>query len=186
MKICCLASSFPRYKGDHYLLFVYEICKRLAKNNYVTVITPHDKETKSSEEMNGITIERFNYFFLKSLHRLAYGSGMAENVRNSLLAKIQVIPYLISFFLKAYKHVKNSDVIYAHVSVAGFVGVFLKKILNKPLIFHSYRIIKLNFINKFVLKNADHVIFISNYLKDKSGIKYGSVIPLGVDIEKFK
>jgi len=194
MKICTLASSFPRYKGDYFLIFVYEIVKRLVKQHKIFVITPNDnKKTKSSEIIDSINIERFNYFFPRSLHRLAYGSGMAENVKNSFLARIQVIPYVISFYFKSLKYAKISSVIHAHVSVSGLVGVLLKKILKKPLVFSNYRLVETNSvmgkINKYIFENTDHIIFISTYLRDKAKsiakLKSSSVIPLGVDLKKF-
>lgn len=194
MKICNLVTSFPRYKGDYFLIFVYEPCKRLANLHKVFIIAPNDaRATRSSENIDKINVRRFNYFFPRSLHRLAYGSGMAENVKRSLLAKAQVIPFIISLFLKALKYTKRSDVIHTHFSPAGLTGVLLKKVCKKPLIFSSYRLVGSNRImkriNRYIFENADYVTFISTYLRDKAKkiarLKSYSIIPLGVDHKLF-
>src|SRR5659263_191232 len=98
-KILILSSSFPRYDGDFAGNFVYELAKRLKLENLsVIIIAPNDSTTKFQENMNGLNVYRFPYFFPSNLQKLAYGGGISYNIKKSFLAKIQ-IPFFILFEL---------------------------------------------------------------------------------------
>lgn len=137
MKVLILSPSYPRHEKDTRVPFVRAFVKEMAKHCEVTVITSSAPEAREfSQVMDNAKIYRFRYFFPQAMQRLSYTntSGILESYRSSFLAKLQMPLFLISFFFKSLKYAKSADVIHAQWMPSGLVGIFLKKIYNKPLI----------------------------------------------------
>ena len=200
MKICMLTTSFPRYKGDLYLNFAYSLAKELAKKNKVYAVSSHGLDTKNYEKRDNIEIFRYYYFFPRKFQMLTYRGGMIENYKRSIFAKLQLIPFFISFLLKGFSVAKKADIIHAQVILSGLVGAIIKKFIKKPLVLtvHGTDVnsignnILFNLLAKFVFNNCDRIIAISNDLKktlinkfkiDKEKI---AVIPYGIDANIFR
>ena len=57
-----LTTSFPCYDGDMAGIFIYEQAKKMVEKGMdVSVVAPHDFETKGYEIREGIKIHRFQY-----------------------------------------------------------------------------------------------------------------------------
>ncbi len=190
MKICHLTTSFPRFEGDPSSHFVYEQVRHLSGHE-ITVLAPMDEKTKKNEALGGARVERFSYFF-KPFQNVAYGSGLANNLRH--WSARAVFPFfMLFFFLKAWSVSRGKDMLHAHWVVAGFVAMLIKKLTGKPYVLTVYRSVWENPIsqrlNRAVLENANYVIFISSYVRDQSlqiaDVK-NQVIPLGVDEKRFR
>ncbi len=185
---------FPRYSTDTRGLSVYEIAKNLAGAGIdVSVVAPNSDNYKAFEVLNGIKINRFHYFFPKKFERLAYGSGMPVNLRNSWLAKIQLLSLVIVFIKKAFKCCRDADIIHSQWILPGFVGLLVGKLLGKKTIITIRQVASgplMRIINKFVLERTDHVIFNSTFTRDEilklCNIKSYSVMNPTVNCEKFK
>tara|TARA_B100000315_G_scaffold66494_1_gene60435 strand:- start:130 stop:1305 length:1176 start_codon:yes stop_codon:yes gene_type:complete len=136
MKICFLTTSFARFPDDPFNIYIYRLALSLAENGTeVTVVAPGDHNTKNREIFNGILIDRFNYFPIKKLQKLAYGkSGIPDNLKSSYLAWLQIPFFLISFFLKASKACRHCDVIHAHWLPSALVAVLANVNLRKPIV----------------------------------------------------
>ncbi len=194
LKICMLSTMYLRYKNDTRGLMVSEINRNLVQNNIeVSVVAPNDYNYKNFEVLDNVKINRFNYFWPKNLQKLAYGSGIPTNIRQSFLAKIQVPFFALSFLLKTLKIAKKYDIIHAQWIFSGFIGLIAKKIIKKPIIVTVRRVNNkgfMKYINNYVLKNADYVIFNSSYTMRKSLVikkpKKYSIIHNSIDTEKFK
>jgi len=195
MKVCMLTTSFPRWKGDPSTPFVYGICKRLVKKGIkVDVVAPHDIDTKKFENIDGINIYRFQYFFPRSLQKVAYGSGgIPENLKKGFFVKIQLPFFMIFFFLKALKVSKDSDVINAQWAPSGIVANLIKKLRQKKVVLYihgaSIFVNYARWIVKSAIVNADFILFNSSYTKDKTleicTPKKLEIIPWGINTEKY-
>ena len=87
MHILVTATTFPRWKGDSEPGFVFYLSRLLAKKHTVTCLVPWHPGAKLEEEMDGVTVVRFKYFF--GFERLCYDGGILANMKKSFLAKLQ-------------------------------------------------------------------------------------------------
>ncbi|HHQ45162.1 MAG TPA: glycosyltransferase family 4 protein [Candidatus Altiarchaeales archaeon] len=135
MKVLMLTSSYPRYSGDYAGNFVHELSKKLVEKDVeVTVLAPHDKDTKGFEVMEGVQVKRFQYFWPKKLQRLCYGGGMIENVRTSILAKIQIPAYFTMLSVRTLIESRKIDVIHAHWIIPQGLAAISGRIWGKRII----------------------------------------------------
>jgi len=146
------------------------------------------------ETIDGVRVHRFRYMWPEQCQTLCYGAGMPTNIRNSWWARAQ-LPFLLTFFtLNGLWIARHCDVIQANWSMAGLAGVLLSKVLNKPVVLVMYGaeifVLKDNPILKFIIKQSDHVIGISQYTLDKTiqvqRPQAYSLIPPGVDVNRFR
>ena len=110
-----MASTFPRWKDDTEPGFIFEFCKRISSNFKVIVLAPHYHGAKTHEEVEGIAIQRFKYFFSK-MQNLAYNGGIANNLKKNKLLYI-TIPFFMLFSLIALIRIllkQKISVIHAH------------------------------------------------------------------------
>ncbi|MBI2139339.1 glycosyltransferase [Candidatus Woesearchaeota archaeon] len=194
MKVLFLSSMYLRYKGDTRGLMVYELAKNLLKKGIsVEVIAPHDRQCKKDEDMGGIMVRRFPYFYPRSLQKLTYGAGIPTNLRRSIMAKLQVPLFGVSFLNKAVERAGHADIIHAQWIEPGLIAVAAGKIAKKPVIVTVRRINPRGIsraVAKFVLQHADCIIFNSTFTKDEclkiAKPKRYAVIANGVDTQMFK
>lgn len=207
MKICILASSFPKWDGDFSSFFVYELGQSLLTHGYdLHILTPHAPGSKVVEQVNGLKIHRFPYFYPTIYQKLSQG-GMFPNIKRSFVAKIQ-LPFL--FFAEIYHTLKiikkeNIDVLNSHwILPQGLVGAIIKKFTGKKhlLTIHAGGLFALETlpfkhkVTNFIVVNCDHVTVVSSYNREKllnlvttnlrpEIEKKIKIIPMGVNIEKF-
>ena len=198
MKICMLTSIFPRYLGDHCGAgnTVYEMSKNLISVHGldVKVVAPNDDKIPKFEVMNGIEVFRFSYFWPRQYQKLAYGAGIPANLRNYMSAKIQLIFFIINFFLRAFSVVRKSDIIHIQWLLNGIVGVTLSKIFHKPSVISVRRVVPsgkiMQKLIKIIAENSDYIIFNSSYTRDEllkfSTPKKYCIIPSTLNLQKFK
>ena len=104
MKVLVLTTSFPRWQGDATAPFAYQLCSRLITKGYeIVVLAPHHKPAKLSEEMEGIKVYRFPYFWPKKYQRLCYGGGILPNLRKSPLLWVQAPLLFLAQLIYAIK-----------------------------------------------------------------------------------
>jgi len=201
MKICMISSTYPRYKGDVIPSFVHELARKIAEWGIeVHAVSPHHEAAKCEENLEGVFVHRFRYMIPSRLETLTTGGGMPTKIQKSLVAKVEMLPYLLSSFLKSLRICSKYriDVVHAHwFFPSGLVGVLLKKLLHKPLVvtgmgvefFLTRQKYKwLAFLWRWIAKNADECVFNSNASKDAAegiGIRKSIVIPYGVDVNRF-
>lgn len=160
MKICILATSYPRTKNDYWVPFMHSWARELAKKEDVTVVTSSGPNTKEFEIRDNVKIYRFNYFYPKKLQALTYTGGMGESFNKTLIAKIQAPFFMLSFMLKSLRIAKNCDAINAHWTLSGLAALPLKWIYKKPIVLteHGGSIRMLpKWLNKFIVKRMDAV-----------------------------
>jgi hypothetical protein len=91
MRVLISTSTFPVFPDDGLPRFVSDLAQALSARCEVTVLAP---DAPLAEQQGSVEVRRFTYFHPRRWQRLAYGPGMRENMRASLLARFQVMPFL--------------------------------------------------------------------------------------------
>jgi glycosyltransferase involved in cell wall biosynthesis len=135
-RILVLTTSYPSFEGDPSSVFIERLLLALARIGYeLRVLAPSDGTFHGSRIVNGIETHRFGYFFPRSLERLTIGGGgVPENMSRSVLARLQLVPMMAMFTLKALVYAVRSDAIYANWIGAGLVGAVCKALTGRPLV----------------------------------------------------
>jgi glycosyltransferase involved in cell wall biosynthesis len=202
-----LSSNFSVDNTDTGFLSKLFCNKIIQEKMELFALAPHTEKSLFKEDMDGVHVQRFPYFYPFRFQKLAYGSGIPYNLKNSFFAKLQVPIFLLSEFLYTMQLAKKEkvDFINSHWLIPqGLIGALCSKILGIPHIasMHSSEITLLSKlpmrskISEFILSNSHFVISASSHrasellshtsndfaekVKDKIHI-----IPMGVDVSKM-
>ncbi len=80
LPLLVLASTFPKSSGDSTPAFVLELSKHLQSRLEVTLSTLAVRSAADWDEIEGVQVRRFRYFWPRSLELLADGA-ILENLR---------------------------------------------------------------------------------------------------------
>lgn len=194
MKICMLATSFPRTHQDFVGQWVFGLARALvAQGARVVVISPHDHDTEGHEILDGVEIRRFSYWFPKRAHGLCYGAGIPTNIRNRKWLIFQFPALEAAFLVAAMRYGHDADIFNAHWTFSALPSVLVSKALGKPLVTHAYSAeyvsSLLHPVNRFINCNSQAVISISNFthsvVEKVAPIRSHYVVGLGVNPEKI-
>lgn len=196
--VLVLTSTFPRYDSDITPSFIFDLCKQINKKFNVFVLAPHDKDLKSKETIQGLSIFRFRYFF-SCWETLSYRAGILSNLRENPLRYLLLPCFLVAEFLYTLHIIrtKNIDVVHAHWLIPqGLIAALAILLVRKkiPLICTAHgsdlainnTVILL--IYRWLFKRMAALTVVSNALKQRA-ISQGapveriSVIPMGVDVD---
>jgi glycosyltransferase involved in cell wall biosynthesis len=198
-KLLVITSTFPRWKNDTDPPFVYELSRRLARHFDITVLTPNYPGAIASEEMAGLQVHRFRYFF-KKLELLAGSEGILPTLKKKPLFNLLVPFFLLGELLALLKLTRETkpDIIHAHwILPQGFVAALAKKITGVPYIVttHGGDIYGMQgrfatALKRYALRNAAHVTVVSKDIQQTIKQKFGEdilteVISMGVDSQLF-
>jgi glycosyltransferase involved in cell wall biosynthesis len=195
MRVCVLTTSFPLYKGIAVGIHVIEKARHLAKLGVeVDVLAPHHHGAARREVIDGIQVRRFRYVLPERWQTLCYGAGIPTNLKRSLWAKLQLPLFLLALFPNAIRMARKSDLIHAHWSLTGLVGVLVGRLLGKPVVVMMHGaevyVLKSNPVIRFVVEQADYVLCNSSYTLERileiSRPKAHAVVSPGVDTERFR
>lgn len=202
IKVSFLTQVFVRHSNDTIAPFLFLIGKTLLKlGAKVSVVCPHDKGLMKRESIEGIEITRFRYA-PENYEILAYRGMMHELVLKKISNFFLFIIFLFSFTIETLRFVKknNIDVIHAHWWIpTGLIGVFVAKLMRKPLVITSHgtdifiigKFVYLKFLAKWIFNQAKLITVVSTALKRRliddlhimeDKIK---VVPMPVDLERF-
>jgi hypothetical protein len=81
-KLLVLASTYPRWAGDHEPGFVHELACRLLDQFDVLVLTSHAPGASTHEWFDGVEVVRYRYA-PRRWETLVYGGGIAMHLRHS-------------------------------------------------------------------------------------------------------
>ena len=200
-KILVTTTTFPSFlEGDSIPPFIYELSKKLAKNDDFKIIisTPYIKNSKKLEERDNLKIYRYKYGFTS----LRNGAILPNIKKNKLL--ILQLPFLLFFsFISLIKLAKKEkiNIIHAHWIVPqAFLAVLYKKIfLKKDLkiicTIHGSDIFELRGwlmtkIKKWTLDNVNCITVVSKeVMKEVKALEIKNIpiilASMGVDDEIF-
>lgn len=200
MKILTLTTTFPRWVNDTEPPFVFKLCEQLViEGHEITVVTPHAPNSVFEEDINGVHVKRFPYFFPISMQTICYNGGALENIKKYWLAKVQLPFFLLMQFASMIYFAKKEkfDLIHCHWLVPqGFFAILLKLLFKKPVVVTAHgsdvSLAKSKLLKKtikFILRHADACTINSTAtgqaLKDVYAEANILGIPMGVDIEQF-
>jgi glycosyltransferase involved in cell wall biosynthesis len=172
-RVLVLTSTFPRWQGDNEPPFVLGLCRRLADNFDILVLAPHAEGAKRFEQMAGIEIQRFHYFFPR-WERLVYQGGILANLKQHLWCYLLLPLFFAAQVIALVRILKRErvDVIHAHWLIPqGFsvvlAGLFVKNM--PPLIStsHGGDLMGLNgwllsLIKRWVIRRSSQMTVVSN------------------------
>lgn len=197
-KILVITSSFPRYKNDWWAQFIASIYKNIDKSIFdITIVAPHAPGAKLIEDIEGIKVVRFPYFYPFSLERLTSGSGILHSSEESIFAKLQILFFVaMQFIYSCALLIKNRyHLVHIHwIIPQGIEGLLIKFFFNTPVIatVHGsdlFGLKQFNFFKKIILKNATIcTVNSSATLKEVKNIEPRTkieLIPMGVDTKMF-
>jgi len=200
MKVLMLSTSYPRRKGDYAGNFIHELASALAADGVgVSVAAPADKGGGSFQVMDGVSVERFRYFWPSHLQGICYGGSIISNMRANPLLWLELPFFVLSYFYTALRLSAESDIIHAHWVLSGALAVAVKKVTGKPVVLTVHgsdlnarpgnRLASMAY--SWIFNSSDLVIAVSNKLrdgilplvKDRSKVL---VVRNCVDLSKFK
>src|SRR5215510_11957203 len=111
-----VTTSFPRFRGDFAGSFVFRFAKYLASDGVqVTVLAPGAVGYPTRDNIEGMPIYRFPYFYPARLQQLAYtGGGILANLRRGWLAKVQVPLFFLATLWAIVRYQEHCDLIHCH------------------------------------------------------------------------
>ncbi|HEY4292536.1 glycosyltransferase [Luteibacter sp.] len=110
-----LASTYPRWRGDHEPGFVHELCRRLATRFHVIALVPDAPGADPSGELDGVEVIRYRYA-PRGLQTLVNDGGIASNLRRSVWKWLLVPGFVGMQYLSARRLIsrRRVDAIHAH------------------------------------------------------------------------
>lgn len=177
MRILVLASTFPRWKDDHTPGFVYDLSNEIQQNDTeIIVLSPQHPESKSQENMSGMTVYRYPYFYPKKYQILRTGSTV-EKVRKSHLAKLQIPLMIVSLLIHTLWlwRKENIDVIHSHwILPNGVVGAIMNHLFHVPhvMTMHAGGVLMLqkipfnSYFATYTFKYTNGIAPVSEFIKE--------------------
>ena len=135
LRVLVLATTYPRWENDSTPHFVFDLNRQLAQKVETWVLVPHSGGAKYLEEMDGVRIIRFPYFFPTKLQHLCYEGGILPNLKSSWLARLQLPFFLVFQFLAILKTVRKHKINFIHcnwIIPQGFFALIMYKMFNIP------------------------------------------------------
>ena len=165
MKVCVLTTSYPRHPGDVAGRFVEEAVEHLREAGVeVSVVSPAS----------------FRHF------GIAYGDGIANNLRARPWKALLLPLFLLSFARAARRAARDADVVHAHWLPSGIAGLATRKPLVVQLWGTDVELARrLPWVSRPVLRRADVVVCASKALAEDAhtlGAREIRLIPSGVEI----
>lgn len=134
-KLLVIASTYPRWHGDHEPGFVHELSKRMTKDFQVTVLCPHSNGAKTREQLDGVNVIRYRYAPQK-LERLVNDGGIVTNLKRhrwmALLLPTFALSQLLHLCWLLWR--KPPQAIHAHwIIPQAFIAALAKSITGRHM-----------------------------------------------------
>ncbi|ALO35964.1 hypothetical protein CMT41_15460 [Colwellia sp. MT41] len=195
-----LASTYPRWLGDHEPGFVHELAKRLTDTFNVIIICPHADGAEEHETLEGVSVFRYHYA-PKGFESLVNDGGIVSNLKKSPWKLLLLPLFFVAQLLLIRKVIKQKsiDVVHAHWLIPqGLALALLSKVIKLPpflVTSHGADLFALKGrlfkqLKSFVARRATHLSVVSSVMKTelmKLGVKKDkiSVMPMGVNMQSF-
>jgi glycosyltransferase involved in cell wall biosynthesis len=200
VNVLFLTHSFPRSEGDAAGSFILRLAVALRDEGVkVRVVAPASAGVPASEEIEGVTVERFRYA-PRRYEKLAYTGNMARDVATSWSARLALLGFLGSDFVHAVRAKRSFEpqVVHAHWWFPnGVVGTWLGGLSHIPLVTTLHgtdvRLARTVGVAKplfgHVLRHSAAVTTVSRWLKEETealvpGV-YPTVAPMPVATDLF-
>lgn len=190
-RVLVLTSTFPRWENDSEPAFVFELCRRLTSAFDITVLSPRTPDSKKQENMAGVRVIRFPYFFQRWEKLAMHGGGILNKLKTNP-AYYFVVPFFLLgqlWALTAILRKERIDLIHAHWLIPqGFIAVLGLMLSRRriPLLCTSHgsdifalRGVLLERIKRWVMDKSHSLTVVSQAMKNK-------VVKMGVAPDKVK
>ncbi len=196
-RLLVLASTYPRWRGDHEPGFVHELNRRLADDFAVHVICPHAPGAARFEVMDGVSIHRFRYA-PENLESLVQDGGILANLKRSRW-KWGLVPFFfLGLIIACWRCVREIEphAIHAHWIFPQGLAIALLSVFSRslpPFLITSHggdlfglRGRTFRLLKRWVLRRARAITVVSQpmvevLVKLEVPLNEISVIPMGVD-----
>jgi len=200
LQVLVVATTFPRWENDTEPRFVFDLSKQLAKKVSLWVLAPHAPGAKMEEEIEGVKILRFPYFFPKRLQTLCYEGGILPKLKSRWLARLQLPFFLAAQGFAIWRTARKYKINFIHchwVIPQGFFVALLNSLSGIPYLLTAhggdvYSFRKNSFIRRcsnYALKRAITCTVNSKptgqavrNIRSDARIQ---VVPMGVDTRRF-
>ena len=199
-RVLVLTSTFPRWENDTEPAFIFELSRRLTVSFDVTVLSPRTPGSKRKENMAGLRVIRFPYFFSQWEKLAMHGGGILNQLKTNPAYYLMVPFFLLGQLLAITRLLRNErfDLIHAHWLVPqGFIAALSLLITRQkiPLLCTSHGgdlfALKgkgLQRLKRWVMDKSAALTVVSKAMK-KTVVDMGvapdkvEVIPMGVDLK---
>lgn len=183
-----LASTYPRWNGDHEPGFVHELAKRLTDQFQVIAVVPNAPGAVARETLDGVDVIRYRYA-PRRFETLVNDGGIVINLRRHRWKMILVPTFVWAQAWRTWRllRTRQIDVIHAHwLLPQGLVAILLGKMPGQhpPCLVTSHgadlfalRGRSLNALKRFVVQKSRVVTVVSEAM-------LGELTRLGVDVDK--
>jgi glycosyltransferase involved in cell wall biosynthesis len=203
LRVLISSGTFPLRIDDGLPRFVYDLAEALAPHCAVTALVPDAPGAARRERMGGVAVRRFTYVRPRSFQSLAYGDGMGDNLRASLLARLQV-PSYVWCQARATRRLAGEegvDIVNSHWMIPQGLSSALARgpsaAFRHVVTLHGgdiYMLRNLPFgraLARFILGRTDFVFAVSSNVRDRLdellGSASGAVLqPVGVRVGMFR
>ena len=200
LRVLVLTSTFPRWENDTEPAFIFELSRRLTVSFDVTVLSPRTPGSKRKENMAGLRVIRFPYFFSQWEKLAMHGGGILNQLKTNPAYYLMVPFFLLGQLLAIIRLVRNEhfDLIHAHWLIPqGFIAALGMWIAGKnvPLLCTSHGgdlfALKgkgLQRLKRRIMDKSAALTVVSKAMK-KTVVDMGvapdkvEVIPMGVDLK---
>lgn len=199
MKICLVATSFPRWTGDHRSPYILEMARAVQKQGYyVRVVTLHYPGAKARENLDGIEVIRTRYLPERWEILQKEDGGMPVMWRKYPLARLSILPLVVAYMLSIARYSQDCDLIHANWTLSGICAWLGQGLHKKPFVVtvhgsdvnQGVQIPLARLLTRMSLCASSGVMCVSQSLEEivlSLGIRYSKVqvVPCGVDTSKF-
>lgn len=200
MKVCMVATTFPRWEGDGQGAFIWELARAVKRQGVdVQVIALHTPGAKTFEVMDDIGVARPRYWWPEGAESLRKdGGGLPITLRKYPLARVQLPFFMARHTLAIAQYAQSCDVVHAHWTLSGSAALLGRVIHRKPVmvtiqgsdVFQGAKSKIGAWFTRSVLNGSTQVTALSHALKD-AAVSAGTrpdkivLVPNGVDIQRF-
>lgn len=197
-----LASTYPRWAGDHEPGFVHELTKRLAERFNVIAVVPSAPDALARETLDGVEVIRYRYA-PRRLETLVNDGGIVTNLRRQRWKLLLIPGFVIAQAWRTWRVLRchRVDVLHAHwLLPQGLIAVMLSKFARRhPAVVvtsHGADLFALkgkilDALKRWVVRKASAVTVVSDAMTVELGrigasLERVTVQPMGVDLlERF-
>ncbi len=134
MKIGVITSAYPEFPDDPHGIFVHRLMREISNQGHeVHILAPYTGG-KTEFNLEGVHVEKFNYFYPKRYQKLAGRSGMIDNVKEGFFVKFQFLSFIFFNVINSCWKLNDMDIIHVQWPIPNGLGaLFLKKLYKIPL-----------------------------------------------------
>jgi len=140
MRICMLATCYPRRPDDAAGWFIQALAEHLAARDdtQVELLVPADAGAPRREQHGRLCVRRLRYFWPECAQKLAYGVGMPVNLKTHPVAWLNVPTLLARFGGALHFAARRADVVHAHWGTLGALAVGLRFLHRRPVVITAH------------------------------------------------